>query len=208
MRDFSTICFLSFVVLCLVNPAVGQESKAKPKQSADSTSRVATDIEGEQEVLDFVALHNEKLVGLLQYLKDKRSTEFRQAMREMTRTKTRLENLAKRDPELHKIELELWKIRSEERLVAAAVAAAASKKRPVLEDRLRELVRQEIAKSLERLALQRDRAREQLAQYEMQLKKQEAAKEQQLEKMMKQWSNKIAKQSPRAKKKKSDLAQP
>ena len=77
----------------------------------------------EQATLEFVRTQQPKLLKLLEFLKKRQPNLYSQALKEMSRSQARLEGLAKRDPELHAIELRLWQVRSELRLLAAEIAA-------------------------------------------------------------------------------------
>lgn len=181
--------------------------KASEEENAKPASRTATprtkveksgktpdrDSTREQDVFAFVEENHPKLASLLTYLREKRAAEYRQVMKELTRVQLRLKTLATRDQELHGIELKLWKIRSEQRLIAAEMATGKNQKR--LEEQLRKLVIAEQDKNLERLKLQRNRVEKQLANLQSQIDRQEGSKDEQIEKSLKQWKNKIARQT-------------
>ena len=193
-----TLLLVTFLLLTH-STLVGQErnkgNRAPEKPTVADQARNERGIQPDQEkqVLAFVEANHSKLSSLLKYLKKKRSAEYEQVMRELTRVSQRLENLAKRDTELHAIELDLWKIRSEQRLLAAEIAA--KKNANKLEEQLKTLVEKEYTRNLERLQLQRNRVEKQLAQIKTQIERQQESRSAQVEKSLKQWKNKIARQT-------------
>jgi hypothetical protein len=73
----------------------------------------------ELDSIAFVQEHHADLVRLLKSLKVMRQKEYEVAIREINRTKRRLESLTKREPELHQLELDAWKIKSQIDLLMA-----------------------------------------------------------------------------------------
>ena len=174
----------------------GSSDQALSQAGSSSPDQVSTS-SNERDVLEFVGKHQPKLRKLMEFLKQKAPEQYRQAVKEMTRSKQRLSNLEKRDTGLYKIELELWRTRSELRLLAAEMSVAAESQRNDLEKRLSQLAKSQVALELSKLKLQRQRTAEQLEQYDQQILDREAAQAEQATKIVKQWKNRIAKQSPR-----------
>ena len=83
----------------------------------------------------FVQEHHAELVTLLKSLKVMRQKEYEMAIREIGRTKKRIESLTKREPELHDMELDAWKLKSQiDLLMAKGVASDKSFDKAVLRD--------------------------------------------------------------------------
>ena len=77
----------------------------------------------EPDAIAFVQEHHPELVSLLQSLKAMRQKEYEIAIREIVRTRKRLESLAKREVETHAVELEAWKLQSKiDLLIAKGIA--------------------------------------------------------------------------------------
>lgn len=77
----------------------------------------------ETDAIAFVQEHHPELVSLLQSLKAMRQKEYETAIREIVRTRKRLESLAKRDAETHAMELDAWKLQSKiDLLIARGIA--------------------------------------------------------------------------------------
>lgn len=155
-------------------------------------------------ILEFVGQHQPKLLQLLTFLKRKQPEEYQMALREMGRSKQRLENLAQRDQELYSIELELWQTRSRLRLLAAELSVASEEKKAKLEQQLAALVKQELTQNLARLKVQRQRTIKQLEQLDNLIQTRSENQDEQIAKALKVWQVRIAKQSPRKKKNKSN----
>ena len=87
----------------------------------------------------FVQEHHPELVSLLQSLKAMRQKEYEMAIREIVRTKKRLETLFKRESEMHAMELDAWKLKSKiDLLVAKGIARDKSFDTVVLRDLLKQ----------------------------------------------------------------------
>lgn len=183
------------------------EKAEKSATTQANLSDASSDVERakeERRVLSFVATHQPKLLELMEFLKQKHPAQYEQALREMSRSRTRLENLAKRDLDMYAIELELWQIRSRLRLLAAEISVAPEAKQEKLNATLAQLVEKEVAQDLARLKLQRERTAKQLEQFDQQIVQRESEHSAQIEKMLKQWKNRIAQQKPKTKKPKPE----
>lgn len=73
----------------------------------------------EQSALQFAEQHHPELARLLEPLRRMNPKEYREAMRDLTRTAERLEKLQERQPERYEFELQLWKLNSRIRLHVA-----------------------------------------------------------------------------------------
>jgi len=115
-------------------------SFAQKAGSADLQPQSAFE-QSEADAIAFVQEHHPELVSLLQSLKSMRQREYEMAIREIVRTKKRLETLAKRETDLHGMELDAWKLKSKiDLLMAKAIARDKSFDKVVL----RELLSQQV----------------------------------------------------------------
>lgn len=132
---------LRFTVVGLMFFALSASSAfAQKEASADSQAQVAVD-QNESDAIAFVQEHHSELVALLQSLKSMRQKEYEMAIREIIRTKKRLDSLAKRETDLHAMELEAWKLKSKiDLLMAKAIAQDTSFDKVALRDLLSQQV--------------------------------------------------------------------
>jgi len=132
---------LRFTVVGLMFFALSASSAfAQKEASADSQAQVAVD-QNESDAIAFVQEHHSELVALLQSLKSMRQKEYEMAIREIVRTKKRLDSLAKRETDLHAMELEAWKLKSKiDLLMAKAIAQDTSFDKVALRDLLSQQV--------------------------------------------------------------------
>jgi len=108
----------------------------KVPNSVDAQVQPAFD-QLESDAIAFVTEHHPELVSLLQSLKSMRQKEYDMAIREIVRTRKRLEALVKREPELHSMELDAWKLKSKiDLLMARGIARDKSFDKAVLRDLL------------------------------------------------------------------------
>ncbi|MEZ6135897.1 MAG: hypothetical protein R3C53_13400 [Pirellulaceae bacterium] len=167
-------------------------NNAKPSKDA---SKEPIDVQAEQRALEFIAEHQPRLLKLMEFLKRKQPAAYQPALREMMRSQQRLESLAGRDQELYAIELELWQVRSELRLLAAEITVAKPERREGLTDALVRLIEKEAANDLARLTLMQQRAEKQLAKLTAEIKERTDSKEELVAKSLKNWQNKIKRQT-------------
>jgi len=130
---FSLFAMFWVAVLYL---ATGSAMAQKVPNSVDAQVQPAFD-QLESDAIAFVTEHHPELVSLLQSLKSMRQKEYDMAIREIGRTKKRLEALVKREPELHSMELDAWKLKSKiDLLMARGIARDKSFDKAVLRDLL------------------------------------------------------------------------
>jgi hypothetical protein len=97
--------------------------------------------ENEADALAFVQEHHPELASVLQSLKSMRQKEYEMAIREIVRTKKRLETLIKREGDLYALELDAWKLKSKiDLMIAKAIARDKAFDKVVL----RELLSQQV----------------------------------------------------------------
>lgn len=149
------IAFLAVGSVSTSSVLLGQDEKqesvkasAKPLLKDDSTTSFE---EQEAKSIEFVQLHHPDLVGLMQLLKTMKNAEYKVAVREIVKTRKRIESLDKREPELAAVELESWKIQSKIDLFMAKAVARADE---VDSSQLKNLVAQRIEIQKKRLKLE------------------------------------------------------
>ena len=104
------LAVLAIVVFCLGSASALGQKEAPIEQL-------------ETDAIAFVQEHHPELVSLLQSLKAMRQKEYEMAIREIVRTRKRLDALAKREVETHAMELEAWKLQSKiDLLIAKGIA--------------------------------------------------------------------------------------
>ncbi len=117
-----SICRCVFVGLILLVFQTGCAFGQKDSVTGDSPTQPVLE-QSEADAIAFVQEHHPELVSLLQSLKSMRHKEYEMAIREIVRTKKRLETLAKREADLYAMELEAWKLKSEIDLMMAKAIA-------------------------------------------------------------------------------------
>ena len=95
----------------------------------------------ESDAIAFVKEHHPELVALLQSLKSMRQKEYDMAIREIVRTKKRLEALAKKEIDLHGMELDAWKLKSK---IDLLMARGIAQDKSFDKNALRELLSQQL----------------------------------------------------------------
>ncbi len=136
---------LLLITLC-VRSVISDSTKNSPQPVQNKQEVQATD---EAIAIAFATLHHPELAGLLEQLKSMDHKGYNAAVLDLFRTSERLAKYAERTPERYKTELELWKLDSRIRLLAARSAKG-------MDDSAREQIRD--------LLLERNRIR--LAQFE------------------------------------------
>ncbi len=181
----------------LLAQALGK-STDKP-DGVSSKEKLATVEADEALLLDFVEQQQPKLLKLLEFMKRKQPAQYDQALKELSKSKQRLSNLENRDTDLYKIELQLWQIRSQLRMLLAEIAVAESASQDKLHKRLAELVTQEVDLDSARMQLEQSRAELRATQLKKQLQERSVDREATISKALRTWENRAARQSPRSK---------
>lgn len=156
---------------------------------------VAIAPEAESEALQFVGQHHPQMLELLRFLKRRQPTQYPQALKEMSRAHQRLQSLAKRDPELYQVELQLWQTRADLRLLAAEILVKSTNSDQPDErmQRLTHLVEKESAEELARLRLLKQRTERDLQRIDAQITN--LTSDEHVAKTLKLWQNRITRQS-------------
>jgi hypothetical protein len=175
---------------------------AKPKVTRSGSSARSLDANSatldEAQLLGFVEQHQPALLKLLKFMSRKQPTQYAQALKELSRTTLRLNNLEKKDKELYDVELALWKTRSELRMLVAELAVTNEESEQSRFEQLRLLVRTEFDLERSKLNLEQLRAQQRLDQINGQLKVMSTDEDAQFVKALNAWESRITKQ-PRAK---------
>ena len=169
-----------------------QRSNAEDGSNADDV---------DAETLAFVREHQPELADLLQFLKTKRGSDYDSAIKEIRRVRDRLENLKKRDAELHDVELALWQNSAQLRLWAASVSAASKKLSDADRKKLNFLVTRENELTSQRLKLEKARTEARLELLDQQLKKRQAQSQSMIARGIKVWEGRIERPMDKSKNK-------
>ncbi len=154
----------------------------------------------ETPLLEFVEKHQQPLLKLLRFMKKKQPQQYQQALREISRVKQRLTALEKKDSESHAIELELWQVRSNLRMLVAEILVSEKDTQEKLKSQLHALVEKEIDLDTARLKLERKRMEQRMASVDSQLSERTENREAVLSKAIKTWENRAFKSPARVKK--------
>ena len=175
----------------LAQASVGAEKVSK------SEAEVAIQ---ETPLLEFVEKNQPPLLKLLKFMKKKQPQQYEQALKELARVKQRLSALEKRDSESHAIELELWQVRSNLRMLVAEMLVSEKDSRERLKKQLHALVEKELDLDTARLKLEQNRLEQRLTVVQSQLADRTEDRELALSKASKTWENRAFKPSGRPKK--------
>ena len=153
----------------------------------------------ETPLLEFVEKHQQPLLKLLRFMKKKQPQQYQQALKELARVKQRLTTLEKRDSESHAIELELWQVRSNLRMLVAEILVSEKDSQDKLKKQLHELVEKEIDLDTARLKLEQKRMEQRLSTVQTQITDRTENRDAALTKSIKTWENRAFKSSARPK---------
>jgi hypothetical protein len=159
------------------------QDKPATKQAANQSAIAEDDSfeENEQLALEFVRSHHPELGELLFVLKDMDADQYQTAIRDITRARKRIESLAKRSPELQKIELQGWVIQSKiDLFLAKAVASDGKWNRSDLKG----LVEQRVANQKKRLKVERENLTARMQQIDESLSKLEGKEAERVEQQL------------------------
>jgi hypothetical protein len=133
-------------------------------------------------------------------MKKKQPQQYENALKELARVKQRLSTLEKRDSESYAIELELWQVRSNLRMLVAEILVSESGSQERLKQQLHDLVEKEIDLDTARMKLEQKRMEQRLSVVQSQLTERAEHHEQVVTKAIKMWENRAFKTSTRPKK--------
>ena len=129
-------------------------------------------------VIEFARQHHPELATLLEQLRTAKSPEFGRAIRELSGQMNRLERIQERTPQRVEFELAAWKLESQTRLLLARWAMSQD---PVLEQQIRDLLRQRSLNRTKQLQQERQKLVERLAAVEAQLSERAGTSDQEIE---------------------------
>lgn len=196
---WQSICKFLVLVSFALGTVAADEPKSRPDTQSKKLSAVVPnspqpsdgDDEADASTLSFVRLHQPELANLLQYLKSKRSSDYRDALKEIRRVRERLENLKKKDQELHDVELALWQNSAQLRLWAASISVSSKRLSEADRSKLTQLVTRENELMTRRLTLEKARTEARLEQLNQQLSKRVDQSESIIAKGIKTWESRI-----------------
>ena len=195
IRALRLSCLSVVTIVCLgTYPTLAQQALAQKDSTSGDVQSQPTFDQLESDAIVFVQEHHPELVSLLQSLKAMRQKEYEMAIRDIVRTKKRLETLSKRESEMHLMELDAWKLKSKiDLLVAKGIARDKSFDTAVL----RELLKQQIENQKKRWKYEQQtlaKRQEQIGDLLSKIEGHEEAKvEQQLSTHLKNVDNRIGK---------------
>ncbi len=139
-----------------------QQSNPSPGKSNGSSSRKQRPTLSKKQhatVMKFARAHHSELADLLLQLKQRNTSDYKQAAIELHTDVERLERLRQRSPDRHKLELDLWKLDSHVKLLAARLTMS---QRPEVEAELRAALLKRVNLRLVRLRAEHQRMKTRL----------------------------------------------
>ena len=137
IQRFSRFAICATALLCFTTDSV----RAQKELELVEAQVQPTFDQLESDAIAFVQAHHPELVALLQSLKSMRQKEYDMAIREIVRTKKRLEALAKKEMDLHAMELDAWKLKSK---IDLLMARGIAQEKSFDTNALRELLSQQL----------------------------------------------------------------
>ncbi len=149
--------------------------------SRDVKPPMAVTPERESAVMTFVERNHPALKEVLSALRTSRPKEYEKAIRDIYGASERLANLKERDPNLFKLELKNWTLRSQIQLLAAQMVMVSSEE---IRTQLRGLLSEQMEVRSEMLQLERERAQERLNRIDKDIAKVAADREKHIERQL------------------------
>lgn len=151
--------------------------KTAPEKSTSAKPRVTPSREAA--AMTFARLHHPELAQLLDQLKQNNLKAYQNALQELFQESEKLERLREKQPERYEAAIELWKIESRIRLLAARMKMSADAS---LEDQMRDLLQQRIDLKLAQLREDHQRAMEKAEKMRQQIEQLESAQDEMIQK--------------------------
>lgn len=192
----------SFVLaLVLAGGALAQPERPPAIAKAGKAAKAAVAFSPERESagLAFARKHHEALVPLLEALKGRNATAYRQAVVDLSLAGDRLALLRQRDPKRYEVELAAWKARSRVEVLSARMASRPSAS---AEAELKEAIGRQVDAERARLKAERDEVAARLARLNEQLERLERDRDRAVEAKFK----KLADRGKKARKARADAA--
>jgi hypothetical protein len=171
---------LKFVLcgaIAMTASVVAQEARTADIKSDKGKPPVTPAME--LEATNFAKENHPELIELLHQLKATNSTQYEQAVRELSRVASTLSNTKKNDPKKYAVDLKAWQINSQIQVLAARLAMSAT---PELKDELRAKLLDQIDVKLEQQRLDRERTETRLKKLDETIAKTQETREQEASK--------------------------
>mgnify|MGYP001126223202 CR=1 FL=1 len=149
-------------------PAKGAAAKAAPRAAAQNAAtdkaaqtpvRAARPLEITPEreaiALSFAQEHHPEMAALLGHLKRSNKRQYERAIRELFRTSERLAQAKERDDARYELDLEIWKVESQIRLLVARLTMSPGDVE--MQEKLRSLLMERVDLRIRRQRMDRDR---------------------------------------------------
>ncbi len=157
---------------------------ASPRRSRASRGSSTEDGQaGEEAALAFVRRHYPRLMDVLIYLKENQPRQYARAVKDLHRTRHRLEQIRERLPRRYELELEAWKLQSEIQLLMAELVMSDS---PEVRRRLEEAVARQVDLRLELLKADQRQAEARLAKIQKSVRRLEQHREEEVQRLTRQ----------------------
>ncbi len=167
------------------------------KDNATAKPASLTDDE-EAAALAFATEHHPQLASLARRLKQQNPDEYANALREIAQASEQINRWQERQPARYQIELDLWKVESRIRLLAARIAM---EDRPAFDKELRGLLNERVDLRIALMNVEKDRIRLRLEKLEDSVRQTDkdrtATVERELERLLRQVRSQTTRQSPK-----------
>lgn len=149
-------------------PTTGKPSPNNPDNPADAASHALEPLPPQRELaaVAFARQHHPELAELLGRLKESHPDQFAKAIRELDRTRERLEKQREIDPDRYAILLREWQLDSRVRLLAARMTMSTSAE---LEAELRQVLTERHDTRLQLLTYDREKSKTRLQKMDAQI---------------------------------------
>ena len=177
-------------------PATSKASEARSSKDGASPRRSRASREsspedgqaGEEAALAFVRRHYPRLMDVLIYLKENQPRQYARAIKDLHRTRHRLEQIRERQPRRYQLELEAWKLQSEIQLLMAELVMSDS---PEVRRRLEEAVARQVDLRLKLLKADQRQAEARLAKIQKSVRRLEQHREEEVQRLTRQLVTKM-----------------
>ncbi len=198
MRILSRFAFLmSLVFVASVAGGFDGDSDKpganKPNRAKETPKTLVTP-EMEAEATSFIRQNHPELVELLNQLKASNTTQYQQAVRDLSRAATTLATTAKSDPKKHVLDLKAWQVTSQIQVLAARMAMGRS---PDVEAELKARLLEQIDIRLEQQELDRERTAARLERLDTTIAKTKQSRDEEAKKAFDKLAKSMPKPSPK-----------
>jgi hypothetical protein len=145
------------LAICLCIPAFGADPPARSDGAKPKEAELPPfTAERESAALEFIRRHHSELEAVLAGLKNLKREEYEQAIRELWQTREKLSVIKTSDETLHDLMLEVWRLDSQAKLLAARLVFEA-RQGPLLVGELKSLLYKQV--DLQRRIVEHNRDR-------------------------------------------------